>query len=88
MGAQHSTRSTAACETFPSRDGESSSFEPGGMAVDPRMTAKNSMSPIMPPVPMPQLMRSETFEEKLYRKVRFHLQYISFLREEIMMGMA
>jgi hypothetical protein len=57
------------------------------MAVDPRMTAKNSISPIMPPVPMPQLMRSETFEEKLYRKVRFHLQYISFLREEIMMGM-
>ena len=52
------------------------------------MTAKNSISPIVPPAPMPQLMRSETFEEKLYRKVRFHLQNISFLREEIMMGMA
>ena len=87
MGAQHSTRSTAACETFPSRDGESSSFEPGGMAVDPRLTANNAVSPIMPPAPMPQLMRSETFEEKLYRKVRFSLQYIIFLREE-MMGMA
>jgi hypothetical protein len=58
------------------------------MAVDPRMTAKNSISPIVPPAPMPQLMRSETFEEKLYRKVRFHLQNISFLGKEIMMGMA
>jgi len=57
------------------------------MAVDPRLTAKNAISPIMPPAPMPQLMRSETFEEKLYRKVRLSLQCIIFLREETM-GMA
>ena len=75
MGAQHSTRSTTACETSPSRGGESSSFEPGGV-VDPRLTSKNAFSPIVPPAPLPQLMRPETFEEKLYRKVRRSCQGI------------
>ncbi|KAL3784546.1 hypothetical protein ACHAW5_003763 [Stephanodiscus triporus] len=69
MGTQHSTRSTTACETSPSRGGESSSFEPGGV-VDPLLTSKNAFSPIVPPSPMPQLMRPETFEEKLYRKFK------------------
>ena len=67
MGARHST--SAACEA--AKDDASSAFEPGGNApIDPSLTNSNARAPIVPPRPMPQLMRPETFDEKLYRKVR------------------
>jgi hypothetical protein len=63
MGAHHSsTRSSSFTADCAADDG------PG--SADPRlMSSRNAMSPIVPPAPMPQLMRPETFEEKLYRKV-------------------
>eukprot|EP00581_Thalassiosira_minuscula_P016906 CAMPEP_0183711922 /NCGR_PEP_ID=MMETSP0737-20130205/7253_1 /TAXON_ID=385413 /ORGANISM="Thalassiosira miniscula, Strain CCMP1093" /LENGTH=154 /DNA_ID=CAMNT_0025940493 /DNA_START=103 /DNA_END=567 /DNA_ORIENTATION=- len=69
MGAQHSTQTTT-CEP-PSKDNvtTSSAFEPGGTA-NPPLTPENAAAPIVPPKPMPQLMRPETFEEKLYRKFK------------------
>lgn len=73
MGAQHSTRSTtAACEPPPSNSKASSAFEPGGVGStdQPPLTPENAISPMVPPAPMPQLMRPETFEEKLYRKFK------------------
>ncbi|KAL7540673.1 hypothetical protein ACHAXR_010291 [Thalassiosira sp. AJA248-18] len=73
MGAHHSTQSTTAyCEPRPKGDDSTSSsaFEPGGK-IDPSLTPENAAAPIVPvrpAAPMPQLMRPETFEEKLYRK--------------------
>lgn len=70
MGARHSTGSTA-CQSTPPKAkdaGSTSAFEPGGTG-DPPLVPKNAAAPIVPPKPMPQLQRPETFEEKLYRKV-------------------
>jgi hypothetical protein len=65
MGAHHSTQSfTADCSAV------AASPDDGPGSADPRlMSSRNASSPIVPPAPMPQLMRPETFEEKLYRKV-------------------
>ena len=69
MGANHSI--SANCEAS-SKDGSvnSSAFEPGGDSNDaPPLQPENPIKTSIPPAPMPQLMRPETFEEKLYRKV-------------------
>lgn len=68
MGAQHSMQSTA-CESPSKDDFTSSTFESDG-TIDQSLTPKNAAAPIVPPRPMPQLMRPETFEEKLYRKFK------------------
>eukprot|EP00584_Thalassiosira_punctigera_P000545 CAMPEP_0172526890 /NCGR_PEP_ID=MMETSP1067-20121228/1713_1 /TAXON_ID=265564 ORGANISM="Thalassiosira punctigera, Strain Tpunct2005C2" /NCGR_SAMPLE_ID=MMETSP1067 /ASSEMBLY_ACC=CAM_ASM_000444 /LENGTH=161 /DNA_ID=CAMNT_0013310507 /DNA_START=94 /DNA_END=579 /DNA_ORIENTATION=- len=70
MGAQHSSRTTA-CESPPVKNDRASisAFEPGG-AADPPLTPTYTAAPIVPPKPMPQLLRPETFEEKLYRKFK------------------
>ncbi|KAL7544198.1 hypothetical protein ACHAWF_007577 [Thalassiosira exigua] len=61
MGAGNSTHSTAACESASADDAASASS-----ALDPSRTTPNDA--LAPSVPMPQLMRQETFQEKLYRK--------------------
>jgi hypothetical protein len=71
MGAQHSTQyrpTIAACE--PAKDAPSSAFEPGGVESESPLTPTDASAPIVPPAPMPQMMRPETFEEKLYRKFK------------------
>mmetsp|Transcript_21601 Transcript_21601/g.52181 ORF Transcript_21601/g.52181 Transcript_21601/m.52181 type:complete len:192 (+) Transcript_21601:36-611(+) len=73
MGAQQSTRSTMAkCESPRKCDSPmSSSLEPvTSGTIDPSPTPEKAATPPMPPAPMPQLMRPETFEEKLYRKFK------------------
>ena len=62
MGAHYSSTRSSFTADCAADDG------PG--SADPRlMSSRNASSPIVPPTPMPQLMRPETFEEKLYRKV-------------------
>lgn len=74
MGAHQSTQSTAYCA--PKADATtstSSALEPGGNNdAPPPLMPQNATAPVVPAkpaAPMPQLMRQETFEEKLYRKV-------------------
>ena len=67
MGASHSI--SANCEAPKDGSINSSVFEPGGGSNDSPPRPKNPITPHVPPAPMPQLMRPETFEEKLYRKV-------------------
>lgn len=72
MGAHYSSTRSSFTADCAADDG------PG--SADPRlMASRNASSPIVPPAPMPQLMRPETFEEKLYRKVCVYTQIISLL---------
>ena len=61
MGAKHSSISAAACES----NRKDVSFEPGDSETPPLQSGTPASVPRLPP---PQLMRPETFEEKLYRK--------------------
>ena len=64
MGAKHSSIS-AACES----NRNDVSFDPGDTSETPPLQSGTPAS--VPRLPPPQLMRPETFEEKLYRKVCF-----------------
>ena len=68
MGSHHSTpqtSSTTKCE----KGSPTNSVDDLGGNIDPSSTNPNSRT-VVPPRPlMPQVMRPETFEERLYRKV-------------------
>ena len=65
MGAKHSIISAAACES----NRKDTSFDSGDSSETPPLQSGTPAS--VPRLPPPQLMRPETFEEKLYRKVCF-----------------
>ncbi|KAL7521346.1 hypothetical protein ACHAWX_006019 [Stephanocyclus meneghinianus] len=76
MGAQQSA-SISSCDDKPSNISAtltSSVEDVPGATVSPSSFNPNSTAPVVPKVPggtpMPQLMRPETFEEKLYRKFK------------------
>ena len=72
MGAKHSGIS-AACES----NRNDTSFEPGDTSETPPL--QSGTPPSVPRLPPPQLMRPETFEEKLYRKVCFYIKLQNLL---------